>query len=123
MKTLLLLAFAVVSLGAQAPSSSLVGAYTCQGQQDSGAYTLQLTVKAHRGTKNFVLSWAERPDSPTVMSGLAIRQFDQLAVALVTPDGAIGVASYVVTPGHLNGVWAMGSGAVFPEHCQMGEPL
>lgn len=121
MKTLLALVVAVVGLGAQAPASSLVGTYTCRGTQEGGPYTLHLTVKTH-GPSSWLLLWSETKDSTPMMSGLAIRQHDQLAVALVSVEGHLGVASYVITAGHLNGLWAMGGGSVWPEHCQMGEP-
>lgn len=117
--TTILLAVALLFVVLQPVQTArpIVGAYACHGTQNGQRYEMPLAI-AEFGHA-YQLTWGD----PATVMGLGLLQEGRLAVALVVPrTGAVGVASYVVTPGRLEGIWSRGDGSIDVETCQQGRP-
>lgn len=109
-------ALLLLALVALAAPLAVVGSYQCAGTDKGKPYDMELDILPLGDTYEF--AW--RDGGQVVMVGLAVPDGDHLAVALVSPQGGIGVAHYAVRPGRLDGVWAKGDGSIQTERCQQG---
>lgn len=96
----------------------LSGKYLCQGTQGGDRYSMKLQIEAFDDT--YVLQWLNARDQP-VLGGLGVRDANDLAVAMTSQSGAIGVALYRVRPGVLDGHWSRGDGSLDAETCTKGD--
>lgn len=95
----------------------LSGTYTCTGVQGADQYETTLTIEKKGNT--FFIQWINA-DGPQAQ-GIGMQNGDRLSVAFITTKGVIGIASYHLAIGSLNGTWAVG-GEVYPETCMVGRP-
>jgi hypothetical protein len=102
------------AIGAQTPAEPLAAVYTCDGVGEEGNYTLDLKVDLFDET--YIFTWLD--DGRPVMRGLALRDTDQLAVALVSRG--VGVALYRMVDQRLVGSWSGGDGHRYNETCERG---
>lgn len=103
---------------AQAKTADLPGKYLCSGTEGPDHYTVRLVIAAEHDT--FILQWLDANDRP-VLGGLGIQDRSDLAVALLSPTGALGTALYRLSPGQLDGKWTRGDGKLDTELCRKGD--
>ena len=109
----------VLLVPAQAgPRMLTPGTYSCAGKQEGHVYTLSLVIQERGNT--YELAWSAAHGHPKLMAGLGVPDGNHLAVAIVSPNGGMGVAHYTITPGRLDGVWTNGNGAIETEVCTSG---
>ena len=95
------------------------GRYRCTGLQTSAPYTAFLIVEVRGLTYEF--TWSTTEDGAITQAGLGVPEQGDIAVAIVSPTGGMGVAIYHVTSGRLDGVWTRGDGAIETERCHQGD--
>jgi hypothetical protein len=121
MRRLLTLAILVLigltSVRAAAPPE-LPGKYLCSGTQGPDRYSVKMEIEAYDQT--YVVKWINSNGDP-VLAGLGISARGELAVAILSPSGAIGTAMYRLSPGELDGIWTRGDGKTDTEMCRKGD--
>ena len=109
-----MLSILLVAILAQNPQSPKVESkYECSGNDlDGSAYQLPLTIQT-KG-ENLFFTWGQ---GETV--GMGFRVENRLVVAFVNATGGVGVMTYTIQGGTLEGKWSIGNGTVQTENCNI----
>lgn len=108
-------ALLVVLIGRAGQPSNPIGMYTCTGTQAGVPYHMSLVVTAFGQGYDFI--WSVQEGSAPTVVGVAVPDGDHLAIALLSRNGGVGAAHYVVSPGRLEGRWTRGDGSIDRESC------
>lgn len=115
-----LVVFGLATLWAWAQGAGVAGTYRCEGATDAGPYEHTLVVTTVGDGQRLV--WRQIPPDIEVSRGIGFVRDDALVTAFVSASGIVGVASYAVTSGRLDGQWTAGDGVLYSELCVSGIP-
>lgn len=101
----------------QAPQSPLLFGepYSCDGEGAEGPYTVTLVLEKHG--ENILLEWN---GGATVGYGF-IDSGGRLVAFYIIGGTKVGVVSYKLVGGRLEGEWSGGGGRIMPETCSTGK--
>lgn len=91
------------------------GKYLCRGQTPQGPYDMALQITTEEN--NFFLVWTS---NKVEAKGLGVRIDNAFSAVFMTHQGNVGIITYRITRGMLEGYWAAGDGKLYKEVCSVG---